>query len=251
VKPLVAGNWKMHGTRAACRELAARIVRGLPASHDAVEVALFPPFTALSEVAAALAATDVTVGAQNLYPASEGAFTGEIAPAMVLDCGATRVLCGHSERRNLLREDDAFVNRKVLAALEHDILPVLCVGETLAERERGETEEVVARQLRAGLAGVPPGRASDLTIAYEPVWAIGTGRNAAPEEAEEVHRAIRAILVEGFGEGGRGIRILYGGSVKPQNARDLLARPEVNGALVGGASLDAAAFCAIVRAALG
>jgi len=249
VRPLVAGNWKMHGVRAEARDLASRVARGVTAHLGTADVALFPPFPALADVVQAVAGTDVTVGAQNLYPEEEGAFTGEVSAAMLLDCGATRVLCGHSERRRLLGEDDAFVSRKLLAALAHDILPILCVGETLEQRERGETEAVVARQVLAGVQGVPAARVADVTIAYEPVWAIGTGRNASPEEAQEVHARIRALLLGRFGEGARGIRILYGGSVKSANAGEILARPDVDGALVGGASLDAEAFCAIVRAA--
>jgi triosephosphate isomerase len=177
MNPLIAGNWKMHLTRADARALTDEIVHGLPQPLEGVDVAIFPPFTALSEVVAAVADSDVTVGGQNVYPEDQGAFTGEIGSPMLLDAGATRVLCGHSERRHILGEDDSFTNRKLLAALGHDILPTLCVGETLEEREAGQMEAVVERQLRGGLAGVEtPG---ELTVAYEPVWAIGTGRTPA------------------------------------------------------------------------
>lgn len=168
---------------------------------------------------------------------------------MLLDVGATRVLCGHSERRHVLGEDDAFVNRKMRAALAHDILPTLCVGEQLEEREAGQTEAVVARQLRAGLDAIGADRAGDVTVAYEPVWAIGTGLTATPAQAGEVHAFLRRLLVELWGEAGKGVRILYGGSVKPENASALLATPEIGGALVGGASLNADTFARIVRAA--
>ncbi|MCK6459906.1 MAG: triose-phosphate isomerase [Planctomycetes bacterium] len=249
MKPLVAGNWKMHLDRAGARALANDLMRSLPAPLEAAEVAVFPPFTALAEVAAALSGGDITLGAQNFHPEDQGAFTGEVSLPMLLDVGVTRVLAGHSERRHVLGEDDAFVNRKVLAALKHDLLPILCVGEKLDEREAGKTAAVVERQVRAGLKGVGPERAGDVTVAYEPVWAIGTGLNATPKQAAEVHAQIRKLLVEILKEGGRGVRILYGGSVKPENSRELLKTPEVNGLLVGGASLKADSFVRIVRAA--
>jgi triosephosphate isomerase len=249
VKPLVAGNWKMHLDRAGARALATSLMRSLPAPLETCDVALFPPFTALAEVAAALAGGDITLGAQNFHPEDAGAFTGEVSLPMLLDVGVTRVLAGHSERRHVFGEDDAFVNRKVSAALRHDLLPILCVGETLEEREAGRTAAVIERQVRAGLEGVPPERARDVSVAYEPVWAIGTGLNATPQQAGEVHARIRKLLVEILKEGGRGVRILYGGSVKPENARDLLKTPEVNGLLVGGASLKADSLARIVRAA--
>ncbi len=249
MKPLVAGNWKMHLDRAGARALAAELMRSLPAPLEAAEVAVFPPFTALAEVAAALAGGDITLGAQNFHPEDQGAFTGEVSPPMLLDVGVTRVLAGHSERRHVFEEDDAFVNRKVLAALKHDLLPILCVGEKLDEREAGKTAAVVERQVRAGLKEVATDRAGDVTIAYEPVWAIGTGLNATPQQAAEVHAQIRKLLLGLWKEGGRGVRILYGGSVKPENARELLKTPEVNGLLVGGASLKADSFVRIVRAA--
>ena len=249
MKPLIAGNWKMHLDRAGARALAATLARGIPTPLESADVALFPPFTALAEVVQAVAGTDITVGGQNLYPEDQGAFTGEISGPMLLDCGATRVLVGHSERRHVMGEDDEFCNRKVHAALGHDIEPCLCVGEQLGEREAGETEAVVERQLRAGLQGVGADRAPDLTVAYEPVWAIGTGLTATPKQVAEVHAFLRQILIGLWGETGQGIRILYGGSVKPANAAALLATPDVNGALVGGASLQPESFAAIVSAA--
>jgi triosephosphate isomerase len=248
MNPLIAGNWKMHLSRADARALADAIVHGLPQPLEGVDVAIFPPFTALSEVVSTVADSDVTVGAQNVYPEDQGAVTGEIGSPQLLDAGATRVLCGHSERRHILGEDDSFINRKLLAALGHDILPTLCVGETLEEREAGQMEQVVERQLRGGLAGVEsPG---GLTVAYEPVWAIGTGRTATSEQAGEVHVLIRGLLKEMFGAAGETIRILYGGSVKPDNAKELLSTPEIGGVLVGGASLKADSFCRIAQAGL-
>jgi triosephosphate isomerase len=247
MKPLIAGNWKMYLDRGRGRALAEALQRSLPTPLESADVALFPPFTCLAEVVEAVAGGDV--GAQNVYPVDEGAFTGEISPPMLLDAGATRVLAGHSERRHVMGEDDAFVNRKVLAALQHDMLPVLCVGETLEEREADRTREVVDRQVRAGLQGVPAARAGDVTVAYEPVWAIGTGLTATPTQAGEVHAVIRALLTELWGEPGRLVRILYGGSVKAQNAAAILSTADVNGVLVGGASLQADSFARIVLAA--
>ncbi|MGQ0613706.1 MAG: triose-phosphate isomerase [Planctomycetaceae bacterium] len=249
MKPLLAGNWKMHADRAEAARLAEAVRKGVGALAAQAEVALFPPFTAIETVVRLLAGSELTVGAQNFHPEEKGAFTGEISAPMLLDCGVTRVLVGHSERRHLLGESDAFCNRKVLAALRHDILPVLCVGERLEERDSGATREVLARQVKAGLRDVPAPRAGELTIAYEPVWAIGSGRNATPAQAREAHGWIREILAGLFGDPARQIRILYGGSVKPSNAGELLREPGVAGVLVGGASLDAEAFCAIVRAA--
>ena len=249
MKPLVAGNWKMHLTRAEAKALAQALLRSLPAPLENADVALFPPFPALADVVAAVAGGDITVGAQNFYPEDQGAFTGDVSPLLLLDAGCNQVLCGHSERRHVLGEDDAFVNRKVKAALRHDILPILCVGETLEEREADRMAEVVERQVRAGLSGVAGERAADVTVAYEPVWAIGTGLPATNEQAAEVHALIRSLLVRLLGEGGRAVRILYGGSVKPDNASGLMATPEIDGVLVGGASLKADSFARIVAAA--
>jgi len=250
MRPLIAGNWKMHKTRSEAQALAREIARGLPQTLDDVEVALFPPFTALGDVVAAVADSDIQVGAQNIYPEDQGAFTGEISPPMLLDAGATCVLCGHSERRHIMGESDAMINRKMLAALGHDILPILCVGETLEQREANETEQVIKTQLAAGLEGVGQEHATEVTVAYEPVWAIGTGRTATAEQAGEIHAQIRALLNERFGGAGAQIRIIYGGSVKPSNAAELLGTSEIGGVLVGGASLQGESFCGIVKAAL-
>jgi triosephosphate isomerase len=249
MKPLIAGNWKMYLDRGRARALAEALLRSLPTPLEYADVALFPPFTCIADVVEAVAGGDITVGAQNVYPVDEGAFTGEISPPMLLDAGATRVLAGHSERRHVMGEDDALIGRKVLAALQHDMLPILCVGETIEERKAERTQEVVDRQLRAGLHGVPAARATDVTIAYEPVWAIGTGLTATTAQAGEVHAAIRTLLKELWGEAGSQVRILYGGSVKSENAASILSTAEVNGVLVGGASLKADSFARIVRAA--
>ena len=249
MKPLIAGNWKMHMSRAEACSLAEGIVRGLPQPLEGVQVAVFPPFTSIPEVMATIADSDIDVGGQNLYPEDKGAFTGEISAPMLLDAGATRVLAGHSERRHVLGEDDAFINAKMKAAFAHDMMPTLCVGEQLEEREAGRMEEVIERQVREGLAGIGPEHAADLTVAYEPVWAIGTGLTASPAQAGEAHAFIRGLLNELFGGAGASIRILYGGSVKPQNAAELLAVADIGGVLVGGASLTADSFCRIVGAA--
>ncbi|MFQ5843505.1 MAG: triose-phosphate isomerase [Planctomycetota bacterium] len=249
MKPLIAGNWKMNTLRREAAALAAEVAQGLGARHDEAEVALFPPYTALPAVVEAVRGTEVTVGAQDLHPEDGGAHTGEVSGPMLLDVGATRVIVGHSERRHELGEHDEWIRRKLAAALRHDILPILCVGETREEREAGRTFEVVERQVRAGLEGVGAARAPEVTVAYEPVWAIGTGLTATPGEAAQVHAGIHALLQELWGAEGAGVRVLYGGSVKPENARDLMERPEIQGALVGGASLQAPSFCAIVRAA--
>lgn len=239
----------MNLTRDRAVALAKALVRSLPDHLETVEVALFPPFTCLGEVVETVAGTDITVGAQNFHPEDKGAFTGEISGPMLLDVGATRVLVGHSERRHLLGEEDAFINRKLHAALAHDIEPILCVGETLSQREAGRTGEVVDAQVKQGLEGIPAARSGDLTLAYEPVWAIGTGRTASPDQAGEVHARIRGLLVELWGEAGRAVRILYGGSVKPNNAAQLMAVADIDGALVGGASLQAEPFAGIIRGA--
>jgi triosephosphate isomerase len=250
-KKFIAGNWKMFTTRASAQDLAAAVVRGL-GTEDRVDVAVCPPFPYLLPVAEVLRGSRVALGAQNLYPEKEGAFTGEVSPAMLLDCGCRYVILGHSERRHVLHEDDAFINRKVHAALGAGLQVILCVGETLAEREGGRTEKVLETQLAGGLAGVAGDGLARLVIAYEPVWAIGTGRNATPEQAEAAHAFIRRWVAGKFGEEAASrLPIQYGGSAKPENVASLLGQPDVDGALVGGASLKADLFLAIVRVALG
>jgi triosephosphate isomerase len=254
-KPLIAGNWKMNLTAAKARELVHAVLPQAERTRDAVDVAVFPTALHVAAVAAALGGdadqpAAIAVGVQNLHTERSGAFTGEISGPMARDAGATLALCGHSERRQLFGETPAFVGAKVAAALRDGLTPVLCVGETLDERDAGATIAVVTEQLAAVYSGLLPGEAARVVIAYEPVWAIGTGRNATPAQAGEVHAAIRGWLAAHVGaEVAASTRILYGGSVKADNADALLSQPDVDGALVGGASLDAASFGAIIRAA--
>ena len=250
-RPLIAANWKMNRGGPDGADLARATVRELGGRAPAgAEVALLPPSTALAPVADALRGSGVLLGAQDCAADAPGAFTGDVAAEMLAAWGCALVLCGHSERRRLRGEDDAIVRAKVGAALRAGLRPVLCVGETAEERDAGRTAAVVARQAKAGVAGLKAAEAARLAVAYEPVWAIGTGRNASPAEASEGHRAVRAALAESLGAAAaEAATVIYGGSVNPGNAAALLSAPGVDGALVGGASLDAAAFAAIVRAA--
>jgi triosephosphate isomerase (TIM) len=245
--PLLAGNWKMHMTASEAQAFVAALLPRL-AGAEGAEVVLAPPFPALDRVGRALAGSAVALAAQNVHPEEKGAFTGEVAPGMLADLGCRYGIVGHSERRGLFGETDALVAAKAAALLRHGIRPIVCVGESLAEREGGHTFEVVGGQIEQSLAQVARDRATDLVVAYEPVWAIGTGRTATPEMAQEVHAMIRARLRERFGAAGAEIRIQYGGSVKPDNAAELLAQEDVDGALVGGASLEAESFARIVQA---
>lgn len=244
----VGGNWKMNTNRAGAEALAREVagaVRGTEA-----EVAVFPPFPYLLPVAQTLGGSGVVLGAQDVYHQPDGAFTGEVSVAMLTDCGVGAVLAGHSERRHVIGEDDRAVNRKVLATIAGGMTSVLCVGETLEQREAGETDEVNERQTRLGLAGVSAGDMARVVIAYEPVWAIGTGRTATPEDAQDAHVKIRGVISQLYGEAvARSVRIIYGGSMKPDNAEALMAQPDIDGGLIGGASLKAGDFGAIVRAA--
>jgi triosephosphate isomerase (TIM) len=248
-RPLIAGNWKMNLGGAKGVELAGEVAR-LARDVLHVDLVIGPPFTALAACAHEVEASGVAVAGQNLYPKDSGAFTGEVSAPMLLESGCTWVILGHSERRQHFGESDAFVAQKVSAALGAGLKPIVCVGETLAEREGGRTLEVVERQVRAVLPALASAKLP-VALAYEPVWAIGTGKNAGPAEAQEVHQAIRGWLAGASAALASGTRILYGGSVKPDNARDLLAAADVDGSLVGGASLDAASFAAIARAAEG
>jgi triosephosphate isomerase len=246
----IAGNWKMFTTAASARQLAGAVAQGLGAS-DGVHVAVCPPFPYLLPVGEVLKGSRVLLGAQDVFPEREGAYTGEVSPGMLLDCGCRYVIVGHSERRHILGETDAFVNRKVEAARSAGLRVILCVGETLADREGNRTEQVLEAQLVGGLAGLQAAALEGLVIAYEPVWAIGTGRNATPEQAQQAHAFIRRWVGSHFGEETAArLPIQYGGSAKPENVTSLLHQPDVDGALVGGASLKADQFLAIVRAAL-
>jgi triosephosphate isomerase (TIM) len=247
--PLVIGNWKMNGTLAETRALATAIRDGLK-RPGRVEVAVCPPSTALQTAAEILAGSPILLGAQNCHHEPSGAHTGEIAPPMLVELGCRFVLCGHSERRREMGETDEQIQLKVGAALRHGLTPVLCVGETAEERRQGLTFTTVDGQLRAGLAGLDTAALGLTVLAYEPVWAIGTGVNATPAQAAEVHGYLRGLLSElGPKEIAQSIRILYGGSVKADNADVLLAETEIDGALVGGASLAAPGFIGIVRKA--
>ncbi|HVQ28360.1 MAG TPA: triose-phosphate isomerase [Vicinamibacteria bacterium] len=244
-RPLIAGNWKMFKTVPEAVALATELRSGI-ARRD-VDAVLGPPFTALHAVAAAVKGTAMGVAAQNMSAETEGAFTGEISPLMLKDAGCTHVILGHSERRQLFGETDEGVAKKTEAAFRHGLTPITCVGETLAERESDRTNEVVERQTERALRGLSADQVAALVIAYEPVWAIGTGRTATPAQAQEVHAFIRGLVVRSHGEpAAQSVRILYGGSVKPDNIGALMAQSDVDGALVGGASLTAASFLKIV-----
>jgi len=245
--PMIAGNWKLHKTRSEARQLAEELTAEL-AGLNAVEVVVAPPFTALDCVAAALAGSTIALAAQNCYPAATGAFTGEVSPLLLKDAGCAYVIVGHSERRQLLGESDEFINRKVHALGEAGLGVILCLGETLEEREAEQMFDVLRRQVRFGLKGVSMATMSQVAIAYEPVWAIGTGRTATDDQAQEAHAFIRVQLRELFDPAvAETTRILYGGSVKPGNVDGLMAQPDVDGALVGGASLKADEFARIAR----
>ena len=245
--PLIAGNWKMHGARAEAVALASALAKDV-GRVEGREVLVAPPFTALEAVGAAIAGTRIHLGAQNVYWEPKGAFTGEISAAMLREAGCTHVVIGHSERRQLFGETNESVNKRYVAALAGGLTPVVCVGETLQEREADATAQVVERQVLAGLSGVSPADLARSIIAYEPVWAIGTGRTATPAQAQEVHRTIRQQLAKLADQPtAERVRILYGGSVKPDNVDSLMAEPDIDGALVGGASLVAEQFIRIVR----
>ena len=248
----IIGNWKMNKTAREAGAFVRRLTQELPVL-DGIQVGFAPPFTALHAAREALGpAPAFLLGAQNLYWEDKGAFTGEVSGTMLKDLGCQFVLVGHSERRQYFGEQDSWTNKKVLAALRHGLQPILCVGETLQERETGQTDLVLQRQLHTGLAGIEDKSLDTITIAYEPVWAIGTGRAASPEQAIFVHRMIRRTISQMSGsDTGRRVRILYGGSVTPQNIVDFLASEEIDGALVGGACLDPASFATLITVAIG
>lgn len=247
-QPLVAGNWKMNGSIASVRELLAGVKSGV-AGVAKCEVAVCPPFIYIPQVQAELSGTAIGWGGQNLSSQLSGAFTGEIAASMLLDFGCTYVIVGHSERRTLYGEDDGTVAAKFAVARAAGLKPILCVGETLEEREQGVTEAVIARQLDAVIEGQGAGALADGVIAYEPVWAIGTGKTATPEQAQEVHAFIRSRVAAHDAGVAEGLRILYGGSMKPENAVQLMAKPDIDGGLIGGAALVAKDFLGICQAA--
>jgi triosephosphate isomerase len=248
-KKLIAGNWKMNKTPADGVALVTELVAALGKQTD-VDVVLCPPFTGLESAAKALDGSTLKLGAQNMHYEASGAFTGEVSAPMLRALFTTHVILGHSERRTLFGEQDAFINKKVITALKNQLRPILCVGETLAERESGTTLKVVQTQLEAGLEGVSKEQAATVIVAYEPVWAIGTGKVATTDQAQEVHAFIRGLLVKLYGDAiAQKIRILYGGSMKPANASELLNQKDIDGGLIGGASLEARSFADLVKAA--
>ena len=252
-KPFIAGNWKMNMDCQSSVDLAKAIAADTvdALSDNKVTVAVCPPSVYLSSVASALSSSSVGLGAQNVYSEEKGAFTGEVSVPMLKDVGCTYTLIGHSERRHIFGETDEMINKKVHAAISGGLLPILCVGELQEEREAGKTEEVVKTQIVKGLAGIDAAKMQAITIAYEPVWAIGTGLTATPEQAQEVHAFIRGLLADLYDATlAEEIRIQYGGSAKPGNAAELLGKKDVDGLLVGGASLKAADFMGIIEAAL-
>jgi triosephosphate isomerase (TIM) len=244
---VIAGNWKMFKTRSEAQSMVLELRQMVQGSEE-VEVVVCPPFTALPAVSQVLEGASIRLGAQNVHWEEEGAFTGEISPGMLQDCGCSYVIIGHSERRQYFHETDEVINRKLKKVLATPLIPILCVGEMLEEREAGRVEEVVLGQLEGDLAGLTAESVSRIIVAYEPVWAIGTGKTATPQIAQEVHSMIRRWLAGRYGgELAASIRILYGGSVKPDNAGELMGQEDIDGALVGGASLTAGSFARIVK----
>ena len=245
-RPLIAGNWKMYKTCAEAVETAKKLKR-LVQNVSEVDIMVAPSFTSLSPVSEVLSGSNVHLGAQNLSWHEEGAFTGEVSPAMVVSAGCDHVILGHSERRQYFHETDETVNKRIVAAIKHDLVPVFCVGETESERETNITFSVLDKQVTTGLQDIALGDLAKLVIAYEPVWAIGTGKTATSEQAQEVHQFLRSLLEKAYGSDfAQSVRILYGGSVKPNNIAELMSMPDVDGGLVGGASLDAETFSKIV-----
>jgi triosephosphate isomerase len=246
-RPLLAGNWKMHTTVNEACLLAAEIGK-CSAGLSERDVLLAPPYTVLSEVAHVLQGTDVLIASQNVCWEEQGAFTGEISPTMVKSAGGTAAIIGHSERRQIFHEDHDIINKRVHGALKFGLMPIFCIGETLAEREADETFSRLEEQLRRGLSEVSLDEMKKIVVAYEPVWAIGTGKTATKEQAQEVHAFIRNLLAEMFEKAiADSVRILYGGSVKADNVDELMAQPDIDGALVGGAALNAESFCRIIN----
>ena len=249
-KPFIAGNWKMYKSPIEAAEFIRELIASLK-DVSGVDVAVCPPFPALWPVKEALEGSNIALGAQNMHFAREGAFTGEVSPLMLKDLGVKYVILGHSERRAYFGETDELINKKIKTSLEHGLYPIFCVGETLDEREQGITKAVVEIQVRKGLLEITAEQAEKITVAYEPVWAIGTGKTATPEDAEEVCGFIRGVLENIYGkETAELIRIQYGGSVKPENIKELIAKPNIDGALVGGASLKVESFAAIVQGSI-
>lgn len=249
-KTIIAGNWKMNKTNKEAVEMLTEL-KEIVAGIDSVGIVIGAPFTALSDAVKAVAGSNIKIAAENVYPKESGAYTGEVSPVMLKEIGVEYVILGHSERREYFNETNEFINEKVKCVLVHGMTPILCIGEKLEDREAGRTNDVNKSQLRGGLAGLTAEEAKKVVIAYEPVWAIGTGKTATPEIAEETHKAIRTELADMFGEEvANEITVQYGGSMKPSNAKELLAQADIDGGLIGGASLAAKDFSEIVKAAL-
>ncbi|TDI76746.1 MAG: triose-phosphate isomerase [Bacteroidetes bacterium] len=247
---LIAGNWKMNTDLPTARQLASAVVSSV-GDPNPVRVAIFPPMVSIDAVFSVIHGSPVLLGAQNVHDGEYGAYTGEVSAPMLRSAGCHYVIVGHSERRQHFGETDETVNFKIASSRANRLVPVVCVGETLSERDAGREKQIVERQIRAGMKGVAIGSGLEMVVAYEPIWAIGTGRTATPEQAQEMHALIRKILIDLFGKtSGSDIDILYGGSMKPGNAAELLSQPDVGGGLIGGASLKAEDFAAIVAAAV-
>ena len=246
-RSMIAGNWKMNTSIAEAVELATAIAANKVNKNNA-EVVICPPFTHLSEVCKSIAGSDIKVGAQNMYTELKGAYTGEISASMIKDTGCKYVIIGHSERRQYFKESSEFLNKKINVALDNDLIPIFCIGEILEEREADKTLDVIKQQLSEGLKGMSPEQIAKVVIAYEPVWAIGTGKTATPEQAQEVHVYIRKLIGDlATQEVADNIIILYGGSMKPENVTDLMSQPDIDGGLIGGASLKADSFIQIIN----
>lgn len=247
-RTIIAGNWKMNKTVAETKATLSEL-KELTKGLEGVEIVIGAPFTALESAVKTVEGSNIEIAAQNMYPKDSGAFTGEVSPVMLKEIGVKYVILGHSERREYFNESNAFINEKVKSALAHDLVPILCIGEKLEERESGKTAEVNEKQVKEGMAGLTAEEAVKVVVAYEPVWAIGTGKTATPEMAEETHKEIRGVLVEMFGaEAANEITIQYGGSMNAKNAAELLAMENIDGGLVGGASLEASTFIEVIKA---
>lgn len=247
---VIAGNWKMNNDLNESKDLISKLLAGLKNSNANCEVVICPPFTSLSEASAMVKNSTIKLGAQNLHQEENGAFTGEVSAKMLLNTGCEFVIIGHSERRNIFMEGDELINKKIQRAINNNLKPIFCVGELLEEREKNITEQVIKTQVLKGLENFSEGDLNNLVIAYEPVWAIGTGKTATPQQAEEVHHFIRKLIEDHFSkEFAENLRILYGGSVKPDNSKDLLSQKNIDGALVGGACLNADSFLNIIKSA--
>lgn len=245
---VIAGNWKMNKTNAEAVEMLTEL-KGLVKGIEDVKIIIGAPFTALSDAVRTVEGSNIAIAAENVYPKASGAYTGEVSPTMLKAIGVKYVILGHSERREYFHESNEFINEKVKAVLENEMTPILCIGEKLEDRENEKTATVTETQIREGLAGITPEQAKNIIVAYEPVWAIGTGKTATPEMAQETHKQIREVLKDMFGTVAEEMIIQYGGSMKPGNAKELLAQPDIDGGLIGGASLEADSFAQIISAA--